>query len=357
MMASRRQATRYYVALFKEGTLKSASLKFASANARISRLCAFILCSALSMQAGAVGTAVGTVIENTAEVSFDVLGAPQTLQSNTTTIAVAERIDVEVTLQSPETPVDPGESNRALLFSITNTGNGSETFSFSLDSVVAGDDFDPTPAVPGIYFDTDGSGDFNTGDQPYAPGSNDAVLAADESISVFLVNDIPDNLPNGATGRSALTATALTGTGAPGTVFDGLGDGGVNAVIGSSGGEASETGQYLVSALIVNIVKAQLVSDPFGGTEPVPGATLTYTITVDVASAGTAAASVLRDAIPTNTVYVPNSMTLNGAALSDLADGDAGELDTATVPTIVVRLGDLTETDSPQVIVFQTVIE
>jgi len=321
---------------------------------RVTFLC---LCCVFSSPAGAVGTAVGTVIENTAVVSYDLAGAPVTIQSNTTTLAVAERINLTVTLQSPQTPVAPDDTGRALLFTVTNTGNGTETVQLAIDSVIAGDDFDPTPAVPGIYFDTDGSGDFNTGDQPYTPGTNDPDLLADESISVFLVNDIPTGLANGLTGRSELTATSATGTGAPGTVFANQGDGGVNAVIGLTGGEAQVTGEYLISDVLVSVVKSQLIIDPFGGSEPVPGATLTYTIVVNINSPGTAAGSVVRDAIPAFSSYVPDSITLNGTAISDSADTDEGEFDTSGVPSVVVRLGDLTQALSPQTIVFQVVID
>ncbi len=233
-----------------------ASYKFAPALAWMQRAFFLCLCCVLSIPAGAVGTAVGTVIENTAVVDFDLAGTPLTLQSNTTSIAVAEAINVAVTLQSPQTLVAPGETGRALLFLVTNTGNGSETFQLSIDNLIAGDDFDPTAAVPAIYFDTDGSGDFNAGDQPYVPGTNDPDLLADESISVFLVNDIPGGVLNSQIGRSELTATSATGTGVPGTVFAGQGDGGANAVIGSTSGEALDAGEYLVSDVLVDIVKA-----------------------------------------------------------------------------------------------------
>lgn len=337
--------------------METADSKFASVFAWMRRVTFLCLCCVVSSPAGAVGTAVGTLIENTAVVDFNLAGTPLSLQSNTTTIAVAETINVTVTLQSPQTLVAPGEIGRALLFMVTNTGNGSETFQLAIDSLIAGDDFDPTAAVPPIYFDTDGSGDFNAGDQPYVPGTNDPDLLADESVSVFLVNDIPGSVLNSQTGRSALTATSVTGTGPPGTVFAGQGDGGVNAVIGSTSGQALDTGEYLVSDVLVDVVKAQLVSDQFGGSEAIPGATLTYTITVNVTSAGTATASVVRDAIPTFTTYAPGSITLNGTAISDGIDADAGEFDTAGTPSVVVRLGDLTSASGPQTIVFQVVID
>lgn len=314
-------------------------------------------CFAISNLAVAAGTPAGTVIQNTATVSFDLGGTALTLDSNTTTITVVERLDVSVTLQSPQILVAANDTARALLFTVTNTGNGSESFQLGIESVLAGDDFDPTPAVPAIYFDTDGSGDFSVGDLAYAPGVNEPLLAADASVDVFIVNDIPGTAVNGQLGFSQLTAAAATGTGTPGTEYTGQGDGGVDAIVGTTGAEDAQVGEYLVSDVQISVVKAQAVTDPFGGSEPVPGATITYTITVEVMSAGTATASALSDSIPTFTTYVPNSITLNGAALSDATDADAGEFNSGGAPGVTVRLGDLTLGDGVQTIEFQVQID
>ena len=141
--------------------------------------------------ASAVGTVAGTDIDNTAQVSYEVGGNPVTENSNTLTVTVAEILDVDVTLQSPQMVVTPGDSNQELLFTVTNVGNGSEAFGLIINSVIAGDDFDPTPATPSIYFDTDGSGDLSPGDTPYNPGVNDPILAPDASVDILLANDIP----------------------------------------------------------------------------------------------------------------------------------------------------------------------
>lgn len=337
--------------------MRTASQRRASAKRRMCATICALLTLALCNLAVAAGTPAGTVIENTATVSFDLGGGPLSLDSNTTTITVVERLDVAVTLQSPQTLVSAGETNTALLFTITNTGNGSESFQLAIDSLLTGDDFDPVPAVPAIYFDTDGSGDFNVGDQAYNVGVNDPLLPADAAIDVFLVNDIPAGVTNGELGFSQLTATAATGTGTPGTEFAGQGDGGVDAIVGTSGAASSAVGEYFVSAVQISIVKTQAVTDPFGGNEPVPGANITYTIAVEVTSAGTATASVLADVIPTYTTYVPNSITLNATALSDATDADAGEFDSSGAPAIVVRLGDLTLADGVQTIAFQVTID
>lgn len=320
-----------------------------------------ILCAGALLAPGshvlAVGTAAGTVIENTASVDFGMGGTSFNVVSNTTSFSVAERIDVDVTLASGQIVVSAGDTDRALLFTVTNIGNGNENFLLALDSVLAGDDFDPAPAVPAIYFDTDGSGDFSAADVAYTPGNNDTLLAPDQSIDVFVINDIPASVVDGQVGRSQLTASASTGTGPAGTVFAGAGDGNVDAVVGTSGGDDADAGEYFVDNIVINFVKGQVVLDPSGGSEPVPGATLTYSITVEVAGSGTAAASAFRDAIPTYSTFVPNSITLNGVSISDAMDGDAGEFDTAGAPTVVVRLGDLTQADGIQTVVFQVTID
>ena len=154
----------------------------------------------------AVGTSVGTDILNTAVVDFDLAGTPFTVTSNTTLVTVDERLDVVVTLQSGQMLVSANDVNQAILFTVTNTGNGSEDMLLAMNSIVAGDDFDPIPAVPDIYFDTDGSGDLSVGDIPYNPGVNDPTLAADESVDVLIVNDIPSTALDGNIGRSELVA-------------------------------------------------------------------------------------------------------------------------------------------------------
>jgi uncharacterized repeat protein (TIGR01451 family) len=304
----------------------------------------------------AVGTAAGTNITNTATVNYSLGGTPATITSNTTSIAVAELVNVTIALQSPTVSVAAGATNEALLFLVTNTGNGAELFTLAGESVLNGDDFDPTPAAPFIYFDSDASGDLSPGDTPYVAGSNDPSLAADASVAVLLVNDIPAGLPDGEYGRSELTAAASSGTGAPGTVLPGLGTSGVDAVIGMSGGEVAVTGQYLVGDILVSAVKSQAVLDPFGGSQPIPGAAITYQIVVTATGTGVALGTAFTDPIPASTTYVPGSLRLNGAPLTDAADADAGSF--VLGPTrVAVSLGDLTSAAGPQTIDFRVTID
>lgn len=304
----------------------------------------------------AAGTAAGTTIQNTALVTYTVGGTPVTTPSNTNTITVAERLDVNVTLQSPPVSVQGGQVRRELALRVTNTGNGSEAFNLAMTSAIAGDNFDPVPSSPSIYFDTDASGDLSPSDTPYVAGSNDPLLAPDAFITVLIVNDMPTGLTNGEIGRSRLTAQAKTGTGAPGTIFAGQGTGGVDAVVGSSGASSNATGEYVVSDIALSNVKSATVQDPFGGTEPVPGARITYQIVVNASGTGSATNAVVDDAVPANTTYVPGSLRLNAAPLSDATDADAGEFIGGASPAIRVRLGNLTAAAGNQTIVFQVTI-
>jgi len=137
-----------------------------------------------------------------------------TTDSNTSTIQVAERLDAVLTLASATVQVSPGATAEELVFTLTNTGNGSERFNLTaLSAGVVGDDFDPTLASPAIYFDSDNSGDFSGGDAAYNPGVNDPVLAADASVRLLVINNIPATVVNGNRGRSQLTAAAASGTG------------------------------------------------------------------------------------------------------------------------------------------------
>jgi len=304
-----------------------------------------------------LGTPVGTVVNNTVTVDFELSGFAYTRQSNTASIMVIERLDVIVTLQSPQILVSANDVNQAVLFTVTNTGNGSEAYTLVIDSLLGGDDFDPVPGVPSIYFDTDSSGDFNVGDLAYDSVTNNPVLVADASYDVFIVNNIPGTVVNGDIGLSQLIAVALTGTGAPGTEYLLQGDGGVDAIVGTTGAAGTGVGEHLVSELLMDVIKSQVVTDQFGGSQPIPGATITYTITVEVTSPGIATASEISDLVPMYSTYVPDSITLNAAAITDATDVDAGEFDITGAPSVVVRFGDLTLANGVQTVVFQVTID
>lgn len=325
--------------------------------ARSTALAAAALLLSASFGAHALGTPAGTSIQNAAQVTYTVGGSSLSASSNISSITVAEILDAVVTVAAPTVTTAPGATQQELLFTLTNTGNGSEMFSLlSASAGIAGDDFDPDLATPSIYFDTDNSGDFSAADVAYAPGTNDPTLSADADVRVLVVNNIPTGVVSGARGRSQLTARAITGTGAPGTPFNGLGDGGVDAVAGTTGGDGFAFGDYLIAGLQLSAIKSQTIQDPSGGARAQSGARINYQIVVTTNGSGTAAAATFDDPIPTNTTYVAGSLQLNDATLSDGADGDAGEFTAAPAPQVRVSLGDLTPATGPQTIEFAVTI-
>jgi uncharacterized repeat protein (TIGR01451 family) len=306
--------------------------------------------------AQAEGTPASTNITNQATVNYTVGTVSFTLNSNVATTSVDELIDVSVVWQdSAYVTVTPGDTNQVLIFRVTNTGNGTETFTLTADSTVGGGEYNPS--FVGLYLDTNGNGLYNAGvDLQYVPTANDPMLTADASITVFVLNDIPGGISDGDRGNSQLTATSVTGTGAPGTAFANAGEGGTDAVLGASGGSAGETGTYLVSTVTVSVVKSAQIADPLGGTNPVTGAVITYSLVVTVTGSGTAETVVITDAIPANTTYRSNTLTLNSASLTDGADGDAGDIGVSTPGVVTVVVGDLSAASSVQTITFDVII-
>ena len=312
-----------------------------------------------SNKAHAVGAPAGTVINNTAEVSYTVGSVSTTASSNLVTVTVAEILDVTVTAQTPTVGVNSGETQRVARYRVTNTGNSSETFRLVMNSVIAGDQFDPVPSATPIYFDSDSTPGLSAGDTPYVVGSNDPVLSADGFVIVLVVNDIPAGVVDTNIGFTRLTADARTGTGAPGTTFVGAGNGingAVDAVVGTTGADSEADTSYTVTGVALTANKTQTVVDQFGGVQPVPGARINYSIVINVTGSGTATNAVFTDNIPANTTYVPGTLRLNAAVLSDGADADVGDY-TATAPARVrVALGSLTTASGPQTVTFAVTI-
>ena len=329
-----------------------------SSSRLLGAVCALTACIGLgSNKALAVGVPAGTDITNTAEVTYAVGATTATTISNAVVVKVAEILDVAVTRQSPaNTAVSASSTQQEIVFTVTNTGNGPEAFRLVMDSAIGADDFDPTPASPSIYFDTDASGDLSPGDTPYTPGTNDPLLNRDTSVTVLVVNDIPATVVDGNVGITRLTADARTGSGTSGTIFAGQGASGTDAVVGLSGALAFGTGQYQVGGVTVTAVKSQTVVDQFGGSRPLPTARINYTVTVQAVGTGNAANTVFSDDIPANTTYVPGTLRLNSTLLSDTAADDAGEFSSTPGPHVRVALGTLNQASGTQTIQFAVTI-
>lgn len=283
----------------------------------------------------ASGVPAGVVIENTATATYTAQSIVQSVDSNTVTVRVDEILDVATATQ--ESGSVPASTSATLRFKVTNTGNGPEAFVLTADPAIAGNAFNAV--VTGLAVDVNGNGFYDVGiDTALTNGATSAVIAADGSLDILVLVEIPNSAPANATSTVSLNATATTGTGAAGTLFAGAGVNGGDAVVGASTASAAAQATLIVTKAVVALVKSALVADPFGGARPVPQATITYSIVANVTGTGTVVGLAVADAIPTGTTYRPGSLTLEGAALTDGADADAGQ---ASSSGVAVQLGDL----------------
>lgn len=286
--------------------------------------------------AHAAGVVAGTQIANTATATYDSGAASVSIQSNTVTVRVDELLNVAVTSLSAN-PTAAAAGTTVLTYQITNTGNGPEAFDLAADPAVSGNAFDP--ALQSIAHDTDGNGVYDAGtDVILATGAPTPAIAPDSSLTVFVLATLPGTATDGQTGQVRLTATAATGSGTPGTVFTGQGNGGGDAVVGASTALDSALATVIARFAAVNLTKSATILDPFGTQQPVPGAVVTYSLLAMVSGAGMASNLNVTDVIPAGTTYEVGTLTLDGTPLSDASDGDVGQ---ASAAGIAVGLGTL----------------
>ena len=289
---------------------------------------------ALSGQfAHASGVSAGTLIQNTATATFSSGTTTGTVQSNTVSVRVDELVDVAVTGLTSSL-VATGSSTVVLVYSITNTGNGPEAFKLTANPTDSSNAFETI--IQSIAVDTDGDGAYTAGtDQIIATGGATPLIAADSSLTVFVLATLPSTANDGETSQVRLTADAATGTGPAGTVYATKGDGGGDAVVGSS--TASDFGLDSIAASLaaVSLAKSAAIADPFGGIQPVPGAIVTYTLVATVAGSGNADNLRITDPIPVGTTYQPGTLRLEGLGLSDAADTDEGTASSSGIDVVI----------------------
>lgn len=289
----------------------------------------------------------GTAIVNVAVATGQTGDTPIRVSSNPATLVLAEILDVS--LSGAATDLQAGQDGVvAVPFTLTNTGNGREAF------VVDGHGDGGTETVKGFAVDRDGDGRFDPAVDAAIPAGGATPVMDHGTAAPMLA------LVSGASSGSdqlVVAAHAVTGSGQPGTVFPGQGDGGGDAVVGRSMASDEVTLVFNVTANGgepgVSLNKSQQVLDPDGGSSPVKGATITYTVQARFDGAAPAKAARLTDPVPTGTRFVPGSLTLDGAVLTDAPDDDPGRCDGALVD---VALGDVV-TAAVHTLQFQVTIQ
>jgi uncharacterized repeat protein (TIGR01451 family) len=313
--------------------------------------------SVLAATASAAGVAAGTKVKNTVVVSY-VQGGVTLTDTASNMFVVDQLIDV-VTLWQDAKPVQAvaGSATQTLLFKVTNTGNGNDSFGLVLTALPAsGTDFSVDQCK--LFLDLDNSGTYSSNDPEYVPGNNDPAIAAGAHLDVFALCSLPATTNDGTLAHVRLAATSMTLSGAPGSAKPGTGASGLTLVVGLSGGASSANGTYQASSVNYVFTSTQAVTDKSGGHVATSGSTILYTLTV-AASGGSAAGRnlVVTNPLSEHTSYVPGSLVLDSTPLADDGAGNSpGDFNVTASNAITVRLGNMPGTASPHVISFKVTI-
>ncbi|MES2453047.1 MAG: hypothetical protein V4610_21035 [Pseudomonadota bacterium] len=278
-------------------------------------------------------TPAGTSIANQASVSYSVGGTPQTSTSNTATFLVDKKVNLAVAeVGGAATRVAIGSTDQVTTFTVTNLTNsvqdfrlvpGQQTVSIPL---LGTDDFNVNNMR--VFVDSNGNGTYDAG---VDTATFIDELAPDATVTVFIVANIPNTqgihtaivsldaivAAGGGAGTlgADLVATSLLTPDSPNTVDIVFADG-ANVLDLPRDGQLFAFDAYTIDTAAVTISKtSRVVSDPYNllvNPKAIPGATVEYCITVSNAGPGIATGVSMSDAVPANTTYVSNSLTVGG---------------------------------------------
>ena len=249
-----------------------------------------------------VGITAGTEIKNVAYLSYKVDSVAFSVTSNELIDIVDQKIDMQIVCQESESViVGVGEQRRAMRFILSNTGNGTDSYVFSS---IEGDVLDFKVNNADVYLDN-GDGVFSVEDDL----ATEIDVLADANISLFLVSDIPDDAvdfsENGIKASSTIQGSLAYGESKKLENF--------YAVVLTEESAKSDVCTYEVSNLAIALEKtATLSSDKL-----YKGSTIEYKIAVNVIGEGSIENIVVNDNIPTGTVYVDDSLKLDGVTSGD----------------------------------------
>jgi uncharacterized repeat protein (TIGR01451 family) len=291
----------------------------------------------------AAGTAAGASITNTATVDYQVGGVSQGQQSASNTFVVDRMINLTVIdLDGATTNVVPGQANAVTTFRLTNNSNETLDFALAATQPVGGagahsgpaDNFD-LPALS-IYRDTNGNNTYDAGTDVLVTYADE--LAADSSVVLFVVGNIPASRVNGdravvqlrATAReggasgslgAAITQTTGANTAAKDTVFADT----AGANDAARDGAHSAADDFTVQTATLAVAKSsRVISDPINGTtnpKLIPGAVVEYCIAVGNSGGAPATSVVINDPVPAQLTFNAGTILLGGTYTGTVPSG------------------------------------
>jgi uncharacterized repeat protein (TIGR01451 family) len=232
----------------------------------------------------------------------------------------------------------PGAIDRVTTFTITNTGNTAQGFTFAAANqtgasaviLATADAIDVSNFR--IFVDSNGNGVYDAG---VDTATSVLTLSPDASVSVFVLADMPAGATNGQQANVTLTATTTTAGSATAVVATAGGDtAGVDIVFGDAAttelafvgtsaandGKATARDAYRIASAVISVAKTPLlICDPFNGSgvtrKNIPGSIVRWTITISNAATATSSATLAQvvDTLDTNTTFDANLVTGSGA--------------------------------------------
>jgi len=298
----------------------------------------------------ATGTDAGTLINNTATLSFAVGGVTQdTVDSNADTFVVDRKIDIVIAVNNSAKNTQPGTQQVKLNFEVVNEGNDAETWTLSL-AENTGDDFNVDILSDCHLFDSGGS--------DLGLFAKDIAFTKDENKTFDVACDIPSTATDNQDAEIFLVATIKNRTnhasntdvqgsiaGDAQNVFaEGTSDNGDTAY----DGHFSKGGIYHIISATLSFQKTSIVlSDDLGNLTPhrIPGAVVRYCF--DINNTGSADAQKVRlteDLTLTNKTnldYVQSGIIVQAQGSCNCS-GNTDTSGTATASSTTVYIPDAT---------------
>lgn len=279
---------------------------------------------ALVPAAHAAAPTAGTNISNVASASYtDATNTSRTVTSNevkTTVLQVASFL-----LEANRTTTANPNGQVSLPHTLTNLGNGSDTFTLNLTNL-GGDDYQFSNIAIYIDANNDGTPDDNTN----LIGQT-ISLGANQSVGLVVVGTTANTALNGNFGLLQVSAT---------NVFTTTVAGGSNTAT-----TANNTDRVnIVTGAVIQVVKSANVSN-VDSTGTVAQRTVEYTLQYSNSGNSAATNVTLADVLPANVTYVPNSGVWSGSAVgrTDTVGDEVGAAYDFTTNTVNFVLGTVAQ--------------
>ncbi|MFC2084622.1 hypothetical protein ACFLS9_06170 [Bacteroidota bacterium] len=235
----------------------------------------------------------GTQISNLVQLSYTDEGGNLQVEISPGTTATVAAIHLGYPEISPVAQTKDVGTDVVYPITLYNLGNINETVNVSASS---------TQNLTWSYWvDVDNDGVPGSSGDILLDPNNVGPVSPESSLSILVVATVTPGLADGTIDVTTFTFTSNADPDATGSI----------------------TATTTVKAPSMKMNKSVAV---LGGGQPIPGATLVYTITYENQGTGGASSIVISDPSPAFTSYVLNSVKHNGDIKTDLADSDEVEV-------------------------------